>query len=420
MNMIVAIIYFVKKNNELPFFLALFNVIVEYRVIALELGKTKFVNYDYGINFSFSMDYAYIASNMILLGTSIMMYSYMLFYKPGKKTIKDNNQLLKLFVGQNRKIIIIGLCIFSLISIVVSGSDVGGYSTLIRVGTSSFIILLFLVIFFLNSKNRTLRIWYVVIFIFLAAITYSTALRFQFLGWIIPIGYFWGRNLKPARKITLCIGGLFLVLLIFSLAGAMRNSVISGKGFSEVYQLSLDRLEAAEDVNFIDGFIMLYQIYPDVLDYDYGLEHVEILLRPIPRALWPDKPQASWVRKYQEKYSGNVSDSAGFSPTIWGVFYSEGGVPGIIILSILWAWFLSYIYRSFSSAFNSDLSVLLIGILLSSLIPIFRSGDMAGDFAIVLMSYWPIIVFARSYKKFVKRRLKLELRKKLFARWQLE
>jgi hypothetical protein len=100
-------------------------------------------------------------------------------------------------------------------------------------------------------------------------------------------------------------------------------------------------------------------------------------------------------------------DSAGFSPTIWGVFFAEGGTIGIVLFSIFWGWFLGLLYRKFSS-FKSDLSYLLVGILIASLIPIFRSGDMAGDFAIVLMSFWPVIAFVRYYKKFVERELRLE------------
>jgi hypothetical protein len=86
------------------------------------------------------------------------------------------------------------------------------------------------------------------------------------------------------------------------------------------------------------------------------------------------------------------------------VFYAEGGYIGVILLSVAWAWLLAYLYRTFSY-FSSDLSAFLVGIILVSMIPIFRSGDMPGDFAIVLMSFWPMIIFTRMYKKFVKKQL---------------
>ncbi len=412
-NFIVAIIYFLRKKNEIPFFLAVFNLMVEYRILALESGKSIFVFYDYGIDFIFNMEYAYIASGLITLGTSIMMYSYMLFFKTPVKSIKDNDQLLSVFVDKNKKTIIIGLCFFTLLTVALSGGNAGAYSYLTRLGNTSFILLLFLVVLFGKKTTGFMKLIYGLLFCFLAYLTYGTALRFQFLGWIIPIGYFLVRNVKPGKKIVLAFSGIFVILIVFSLAGAMRQNSVSDLTLGQMYDLSVDRMLVADDINFIDGFMMLYQVYPKLLDYDYGLQHIAIFLRPIPRSLWPGKPLASWVRNYQAKYNnGVVLESAGFSPTIWGVFYSEGGVVAIIIFSVFWGWFLGFLYRKFSS-FKSDLSYLLIGILLASLIPVFRSGDMAGDFSIVLMSFWPIIVFVRYYKKFVERELKLERLKTL-------
>lgn len=406
-NFIVAIIYFLRKKNEVPFFLAVFNLMVEYRIIALENGTSTFVAYDYGIDFIFNLQYAYIASGLITLGTTVMLYSYIWFFKPPEKKINDSNHLLMLFVSKKKNLIIVGLCFFTLLTIALSGSSSVGYSFLTKLGNTSFILLLFLVVLFTKTNAVVTKVIYGLIFCFLAYLTYSTAIRFQFLGWIIPVGYFLVRNVKPEKKLILSFSGIFLILIVFSLAGAMRNNDVSGLSVSQMYDLSVERMLVADDVNFIDGFMMLYQVYPKLLDYDYGLQHIAIFLRPIPRSLWPGKPLASWVRNYQAKYNGEVLESAGFSPTIWGVFYSEGGEVGIVILSIFWGWLLGFFYRKLS-AFNSDLSYLLVGILIASLIPVFRSGDMAGDFAIVLMSFWPIIVFVRYYKKFVERELKRE------------
>jgi hypothetical protein len=401
-NLAIAIWYFLKKNNEIPFFIALFNLMVQYRMTALKNGYSGFVSYDYGIDFIWNLDYANIASELIVLGGCIMMYSYMLFYKQprAKDKIKDSNDLLKSFINTRRTQILIGLICFSLLAIVVKGGS-GGYAGLISFGNSSFVIMLFFIMSFTDKGNTGNKVFYGILFLFLGYLTYGSGGRFQFLGWVLPVGYYMTRNVRPVRKILFSTVGLFFVLIFFSMAGVLRYQEAQSKSFGDLYDASIDRLKMADDVNFIDGFMMIYQVYPKILDYDYGFEHIEIFLRPIPRSIWPNKPVGSWVRKYQEKYNGEVLNSAGFSPTIWGVFYSEGGVIGIIILSVLWGYMISYIYHSFSS-FNSGLASMLIGVLLASLVPVFRSGDMAGDFAIVLMSYWPLILFVRQYKKFLK------------------
>ena len=197
-----------------------------------------------------------------------------------------------------------------------------------------------------------------------------------------------------------------IVLVLFSVAGVLRNPNFWSASKTELVSESFDRIKAAEDVNFIDGFIMMYEVYPRYLDFTNGMQHLEIFLRPIPRTLWPGKPLAGWFQNYAAKY-GTQQVTIGFSPTIYGVFYTETGVSGLFIFGVFWGWLLSYLYRSFSG-FASDLGPLLIGILLASLIPILRSGDLPGDFAVVLMSFWPFIIFVHRYKKFVKQQLKLQ------------
>jgi hypothetical protein len=131
------------------------------------------------------------------------------------------------------------------------------------------------------------------------------------------------------------------------------------------------------------------------------MDHLSIFIRPIPRTIWPNKPYGSWLLNYYAKHGKKGKWAPGFSPTIYGVFYSEIGIIGIIVLSILWATFLSYIY-SLTLIFHSDLRFFLTGIMLTSLIPIFRSGDLPGDISIVLMSYWPILLFVKQYNYHLK------------------
>jgi hypothetical protein len=408
-NLILSIRFYTKSKCEVPLFISVFNIFVEYRIISLKLGLANWVRFDYGINFKFNFDLAYTVSNLILTGATIMIYCFMAFYKPNKNKIDDSNKYLKQFTNSKKNYIIAGLVFFSFLQIALRNSNAGGYGFLTRLGNTSFIILLFLVFISTDTKKLITKLIYLGIFTILAYLTFSAELRFQFLGWMIPIGYYFVRDIKPSVKLVYMISGIFFVMIIFSLIRALQyqSKDVKQLSNSELFSIGLQRMIIADDVNFIDGFIMLYQVYPRYLDYDYGFEHIEVFIRPIPRAWWPDKPVGSWVRNYQKKYTGKVLESAGFSPTIWGVFYSELGVYGVVIFSVLWAWFLTYLYGALG-IFRSDLSYILIGTLLVSLIPIFRSGDMAGDFAIVLMSFWPLIIFVKQYKKFVKRQLLLE------------
>ncbi|MGN6646325.1 MAG: hypothetical protein ACTHJT_07335 [Cytophaga sp.] len=405
-NLLVAIFFYLNKKCEIPLFLAAFNILVEYRVIALEIGNSQFVNFNYQISFIFNLELAYIISGLILLGTSVLMYTFIFFYKQPKIKIKDSNAYLKDFLFSRKKYIFIGLGVFTFFQLVLASNISDGYGNLSKLANSSFIILLFL--FFLNTKTTKLytKLFYLGMFLFIGYITYSSELRFQFLGWMIPVGYFLVRKVNPVYKLGVMLVGLFVIMVIFSAARVMRYDVKSELSTEELYEESYDRIQESDDVNFIDGFMMMYQVYPQYLDHTYGIEHLNILLRPIPRTIWQGKPLAGWFQNYQEKY-GLELVKIGFSPTLYGVFYAEGGEAAIPLLSIVWAFLLIWLYRSLSM-YNSDLSALLIGVLLTALIPIFRSGDLAGDFAIVFMSYWPIIIFVYQYKKYVRKRIRLE------------
>ncbi|WP_291275029.1 hypothetical protein [Flavobacterium sp.] len=406
-NLVIAVVFYLQKRSEVPIFIALFNMMVQYRILSLEMGTSHFVSFNYEIDFIFNFEIAYKVAELILLGSSVMMYGFMYFFKEPVKKIKDSNEYLRQFLLQRKTVIFIGLGIFTFFEIVLH--DVANsYSYLTKLANSSFILLFFMVFIVTRVSNLQVKVVYFAVFLLIAVVTYSPELRFQFLGWMIPVGYFITRNIKPVKKLWFMAAGLFVILVIFSAARVLRYANASSEALSvdELYEESVERMEESDDVNFIDGFMMMYQVYPKYLDYNYGLDHLNILLRPIPRNLWPDKPLAGWFQNYQKKY-GLEKTTVGFSPTIYGVFYGEMGTEGIIIFSVLWAFFLVWLYR-YINQFRSDLSWLLTGVLLTAMIPVFRSGDLPGDIAIVLMSYWPVIYFVREYKKFVKKQLLLE------------
>ena len=84
-NLAAAILFLVKKKYEVPFFLALLNIFVEYRLMSLIAGYSDWVDFDYVVTFKWNFEIAYTVSDLILLGSSVMMYCTMFFYKPPAK-----------------------------------------------------------------------------------------------------------------------------------------------------------------------------------------------------------------------------------------------------------------------------------------------------------------------------------------------
>jgi len=398
---LIATSFFLSSNEELPLFVTLYTGLVLVRLYLLQKGEVDWVNFDYGIYFEFNMDLAYHVGSLIILGTVVLVSSYFFFYKQPPPVKRGSSTLLKQFLQQKKMLIIVLFGLFFLFQLTFGHSLSHGYATDLTLANSAFIVLLFF-LFYTSQTSNFQKILFALFTGVLAYSTYSSENRFQFLGWAIPIIFLLLHGKKASQKLLPLILGTVVILVFFSMARTLRSEEVQEASFEEKYAAGFDRLLDFEDINFIDGFMMLYQVYPEYLDFGYGMDHLAILFRPIPRAFWPGKPRAGWHQKYAEKYNFGESYAAGFSPTLYGVFYGEGGVLAIILFSILWGWFLARL-SFFCNSYGPDLAAVLKGILLASLIPILRSGDLAGDVAVVCMSFWPIFIFVYLYNKFLKK-----------------
>jgi hypothetical protein len=150
----------------------------------------------------------------------------------------------------------------------------------------------------------------------------------------------------------------------------------------------------------VDGMVMLFTVFPKYVDYYYGMGHVEILLRAIPRQLWDDKPVGGWAQKFAIQNNQELF-STGFSGSIIGDFYSEFSDLGVIILPVLYGYLIARL-MSYTERYTSDFKIILQGVILSSLIPLLRGGDLPGIYSLIIITYLPIILFDYHYRRFTK------------------
>src|SRR5438046_564991 len=132
---------------------------------------------------------------------------------------------------------------------------------------------------------------------FLAALLYFTfhpGMRFQFLGWFVAVTIILSSGLSVVRRVQVLAIGLVGAVALFAVAGALRNDE---DPTVELQQSAWERFAFAQDANMLDGFVLLRRVYPRLLGYSYGGEHLEILERPIPRRWWPDKPVGGYMNK---------------------------------------------------------------------------------------------------------------------------
>lgn len=234
----------------------------------------------------------------------------------------------------------------------------------------------------------------------IAWFTYGPTLRFLFLGWLLAAGLIWSATARAERRFwgLLAAGGL--AVIAFGMAGAMRQE-FSEKG---IERDTVSRLTSAEDANMLDGFVMLRQVFPVMLPYSWGEEHLAILTRPIPRSIWPNKPVGGYMNKLGV-FNASSSGTTGISPTLFGTFYQEGGVIGIIVLSIAYGIGLGRLI-SWAASLPPFASVVVRASAFAGLVPLMRCGDLPGVYSWLGMSFWPcalILLLLNNWSKRVER-----------------
>ena len=418
---ILGVIQYVNKNDEFVLLLVAFFYLTGIaRYNAVTSGKAEWVDVAYAKEIFFLTDeLAEEALGYFFMGTAIFAISYIILNlrKPRYKPI-DNNKIFSDFLKSKQKIIIY-LYIFFLI---VNGytnrvldqthyweqATGMGYFFLFKLAIGGLILLFFMLFKNLPKKKRFMRFVYLGTMLFAASSTYNMTSRFQFLSWMIALMFIIvGRINIVTKSIFYAIGGI-TVLLLFLIAGNKRT-IHANLTTEQEIEYAKERFAMAEDQNMLDGFMMVMQVYPEYLDYGYGSEHFEILLRPIPRAIWPDKPVGGYANKLG--LNDGMGGTVGISQSIYGTFYGEGGPFAIVIFCILYAIILTALLNT-TLKYGSDMQFLLHGVIFASTVPILRGGDLPGIVAFIGMSYWPIFVFLFMYKKHLRR---LALQEKIKA-----
>lgn len=380
------------------------------RFAAVQSGLADWVrvNYTYNI-FSLNNEKATLALNMFFLGSLVLSLSLIYFQRrirPINETL-DNQELFIVFIRSKTQFIIILFVFFILLNSVFSGLRSGSaalgnsYFLLFAMALGGLIPLMFILYKNLSmTESLGLKILLIGLLAYSIVLSYNPSQRFRFLSWMIVVGTVYVGSKTSIQKLKYYLVGGVLVILFFSLAGVARKTDLSQLSIEEMISASLDRYEETDDQNMLDGFMMVLDVYPEHLGFHYGMEHLEILMRPIPRSLWPSKPLGGYVNKLglNDVEQGTV----GISQTIYGTFYGEGGVPGIIIFSVMYGWLFIKAFR-YADRYNSDMRWLIKGIILAWALPWLRGGDIPGIVAWFGMSFWPVFLILRQYNAFIER-----------------
>lgn len=231
---------------------------------------------------------------------------------------------------------------------------VGG--SYIQLGMSLFVVAFWMLYAYSISSKRVSKVVLITFFFGAILISLMSGLRWSVVTLlVVPIilrHYYLQKKVK-VRHLILGIPMLFFLLTLLNL---FRNY---GKfGFSMRYFLYIPAVILSALKPFYN-FATLIHAIPEKISFQYGLYYIYILITPIPRAIWSQKPITSVNIVLTKAVYGVGPSTITETFTMPGSFYFEFHILGIIIGMFIWGvlWKLLYSYLLLH---KSNIGVVLI------------------------------------------------------------
>ncbi|MCS7079320.1 MAG: hypothetical protein NZ585_04620 [Chloracidobacterium sp.] len=391
-----AVVWFFRRNDETPLIIAgLTMFFSSYRYFAVTQGWGEWMEtvHTFGLPPITDED-ALETLPYIAFGEFVLMASYCAAMRQ-KLPVVVPEGLRRLPPRTVSSLLTLGIVFFFLseyarsIAFVVSNSSYLFLAPLILIGVATLLVAAWRFGALETSFQKA------VCLIIVAAAAYnnfSAFLRFQFVGLVIGIAVALSVFYAPRKRaVALLLGAVFTVFA-FSVGGAARQTNVNDKLF--IFQQtdsSWDRLVAGEDANMLDGFVMVRFVYPELMDFTLGMEHLEVLTRPIPRDLWPDKPVGGYVNKLRLR--DESLGPLGISQSLYGSFYGEGGAVGIAVFAVIYGVALAALTQ-WMAGLHPFIYTVFRGLFVAWLVPLLRGGDLPGVYAWLGMSSLTVLTFA--------------------------
>lgn len=151
-----------------------------------------------------------------------------------------------------------------------------------------------------------------------------------------------GVRISLAQRIALLLVGF----LCFVSLNALRAQHDFGEGYdpSDPVGNTVSYITTLRSVDTFSNTAFLIKNFPDSWDYFYGLTYAAVLVGPVPRSYWPDKPVGLAAplglmrRMGVRDFSSDLwqeSQMFSLSPGFVGEAWANGGIAGVILLSLL-------------------------------------------------------------------------------------
>ena len=243
-----------------------------------------------------------------------------------------------------------------------------------------------------NTKRLILALVSVALFPFM-----GTGARSVILPIAISLGLaWWSWGSRRASRVGAMIVSIVLIMITITMPRVWRQD--SAQQQREERKLSqqgtlsglTEEFIGGADTAMIDSLAILVQAVPGDIPFEYGKTYFGALARPVPRAIWASKPISADEQVNAVLFPATSRQRVGFSFSILGEPYLNGGLIGVGIVLGIFGW----AYGRLASWALSDLGRHLCLAVLSATIPftfVFARGGIGVDYQRMLFVVLPLL-----------------------------
>lgn len=248
--------------------------------------------------------------------------------------------------------------------------------------------------------NKFLKLLTILIFFITIILNFSTGTRmniFTIISGPIILYLYEMRKIKSFLKIIkrlIAIGFLFTILFgIIAILSSARDV-----GLKSEFDINFSNI-VTYGLNQIPDFNSAIKMFPKEKDFLYGSTYLAVLVNPIPREFFPNKPVGIGA------IMGNIDPisrkGTSISITFFGEAYANFGIIGIVIIPFLGGVISKMLFNWFRSNFNSD----IVKIIYFYILP-FYTIEVRGGFLEITMrlfiEFLSLLLIIKTSTKIIK------------------
>ena len=249
----------------------------------------------------------------------------------------------------------------------------------------------------LYATMRTRRIW--LIPAFLVPFLVYTTLGFRYRLLILCLAPVVYRFLQARRRPSLMqlMFALVIAVMGIGLIGPLRKNFRAGR---EVTREDVMEVEAVEsfnaDLSIYQPYLSMVDAMPLEEDFLWGESFVYLVIHPIPRRLWPGKPDSPARTIIRAAFRGdNAPIASGVAYPNFAEFYANFGLPGMIFGMAFFGFLMRRTYDFLNANRASPLAMAIFSLALPFLVQVVSRGYLVQIFQEFAFIIAPLLVLRK-------------------------